>query len=333
MAAKVIGMQETLDTQADSLIDTASVDDPVLEDEAMNAWLRAAVAREDLGIDAMAQAMQSDGYDKHDAHLLAALGVLRHTNAPLSSVFANPRLQNAIWHLIAHFRVAKRKNLEQHIKKAHVPLSPSEVRDARVRLTCHSPELALFDGVLSSDECNGLIDLARNHLSVNRISSDMGDTVDMKYRSSSGCFLTEDSHALIGEIRSRIATLVRWPPECMEDMAIVRYAPGEQFVPHHDYFNDQEMLRHREEGDLAGQRIGTFLLYLSDVAKGGSTNFGMADMDIVPKRGSAVYFTYRLPDGSMDEGSLHGGAPVLEGEKWIATIWLREKPLRQPATP
>ena len=38
--------------------------------------------------------------------------------------------------------------------------------------------------------------------------------------------------------------------------------------------------------------------------------------------GSAVFFSYDRPDAST--GTLHGGAPVLEGEKWVATKWLRE---------
>ena len=29
-----------------------------------------------------------------------------------------------------------------------------------------------------------------------------------------------------------------------------------------------------------------------------------------------------------DTSSLHGGLPVVRGEKWIATKWLRERPLR-----
>jgi prolyl 4-hydroxylase len=35
-----------------------------------------------------------------------------------------------------------------------------------------------------------------------------------------------------------------------------------------------------------------------------------------------VFFNYSRPDPSS--ASLHAGAPVIEGEKWIATKWLRE---------
>jgi prolyl 4-hydroxylase len=36
-----------------------------------------------------------------------------------------------------------------------------------------------------------------------------------------------------------------------------------------------------------------------------------------------VFFSYHAPHVSTK--TLHGGAPVLEGEKWVATKWLRER--------
>ena len=44
---------------------------------------------------------------------------------------------------------------------------------------------------------------------------------------------------------------------------------------------------------------------------------------MLPKRGSAVFFSYS--QAHPDSLSLHGGAPVLAGEKWVATKWLRER--------
>lgn len=48
-------------------------------------------------------------------------------------------------------------------------------------------------------------------------------------------------------------------------------------------------------------------------------------MIVRPKRGSATFFSYKGPDGRMDEGfTEHSGCPVLEGEKLITTFWMRE---------
>jgi len=45
-------------------------------------------------------------------------------------------------------------------------------------------------------------------------------------------------------------------------------------------------------------------------------------LDVAPIRGNAVFFSYDRPHPITR--TLHGGAPVLEGEKWVATKWLRE---------
>ena len=41
-----------------------------------------------------------------------------------------------------------------------------------------------------------------------------------------------------------------------------------------------------------------------------------------PLKGNAVFFSYDRPHPMTR--TLHGGAPVVEGEKWVATKWLRE---------
>ena len=59
--------------------------------------------------------------------------------------------------------------------------------------------------------------------------------------------------------------------------------------------------------------------------RGGGTTFTKADVFVKPTKGTATVFTYRGPDGLMDEGfTEHSGCPVLEGEKWISTFWMRD---------
>jgi len=39
----------------------------------------------------------------------------------------------------------------------------------------------------------------------------------------------------------------------------------------------------------------------------------------------ATFFSYKGPDGKMDVGyTEHSGCPVIEGEKWITTLWMRD---------
>jgi hypothetical protein len=56
---------------------------------------------------------------------------------------------------------------------------------------------------------------------------------------------------------------------------------------------------------------------------GGETIFPPLGLAITPKKGAAIYFEYVDDKGQVDEHTLHGGAPVTAGEKWIATKWMR----------
>lgn len=44
----------------------------------------------------------------------------------------------------------------------------------------------------------------------------------------------------------------------------------------------------------------------------------------------ATFFSYRGPDNMMDSGfTEHSGCPVLKGEKWITTFWMRDGVTRE----
>jgi prolyl 4-hydroxylase len=73
-------------------------------------------------------------------------------------------------------------------------------------------------------------------------------------------------------------------------------------------------------------------MYLNDVEAGGSTVFPEVGLDVLPRRGNAVYFAYTTEQGELDARSLHGGSPVSAGEKWIATKWFRQRPYGGPGT-
>jgi prolyl 4-hydroxylase len=45
-------------------------------------------------------------------------------------------------------------------------------------------------------------------------------------------------------------------------------------------------------------------------------------LEVAPVRGNGVFFSYDRPHPATR--TLHGGAPVTAGEKWVATRWLRE---------
>ena len=67
-------------------------------------------------------------------------------------------------------------------------------------------------------------------------------------------------------------------------------------------------------------------MYLNAVEQGGATIFPELGMEVLPQKGSALYFEYTNSRSAVDPRTLHGGAPVTGGEKWIVTKWMRERP-------
>jgi prolyl 4-hydroxylase len=126
---------------------------------------------------------------------------------------------------------------------------------------------------------------------------------------------------LCQRIEARIAALVNWPVENGEGIQVLRYSPGAEYKPHYDYFDPSQ------PGTAAilkrgGQRVGTVVMYLNTPEQGGATIFPDVGLDVHAIEGNAVFFAYGLPDPSSL--TLHGGAPVVQGEKWVATKWMRE---------
>ena len=196
--------------------------------------------------------------------------------------------------------------------------------DRRVSIVAQmrNPRVIVFGGLLSDEECDALMELARPRLSRSEtVDNATGGSEINAARTSDGMFFERGETVLIQRIEQRIADLVRWPVDHGEGMQILRYRPGAEYRPHHDYFDPAHpgtatILRR------GGQRVATIVMYLHAPEGGGATTFPEVQLEVAPVKGNAVFFSYHAPHVSTK--TLHGGAPVIEGEKWVATKWLRE---------
>jgi prolyl 4-hydroxylase len=196
--------------------------------------------------------------------------------------------------------------------------------DKLVRVLQHrtAPDLIEFEALLTHAECDALMQAAQPRLSRSlTVDVQTGGQEIHPDRSSQGMFFERAENPLIAAIEARIAKLLQWPVEHGENLQILRYPPGAQYLPHYDYFDPAQ------PGTVAllkrgGQRVATLIMYLHEPEGGGATVFPDIDLAIAPKRGNAVFFSYAAPDVSTL--TLHGGEPVTAGEKWIATKWLRQ---------
>lgn len=196
-------------------------------------------------------------------------------------------------------------------------------RDVRVRLRLAAPTIVVIDDVLSDEECEEIIRLARNRVARSTVvDNSSGDSVVNDHRTSSGTFIKPEESDLMRRINQRFAALMRMPAENGEDIQILRYEVGQQYKPHQDFFDPNVSSASRLLRD-GGQRVSTLVVYLNEVIRGGETVFPDVGLSVAPKKGSAVYFEYCNGLGQLDYKTLHGGAPVIEGEKWSLTKWMR----------
>jgi prolyl 4-hydroxylase len=196
-------------------------------------------------------------------------------------------------------------------------------RQVQVLQTMRHPRVIVFGDLVSDEECAALIAAARIRLarSLTVETHTGGEALNID-RTSDGMFFERGENPVVARLEQRIAQLLQWPLEFGEGLQILRYAPGAQYRPHYDYFDPAEagtptILRR------GGQRVATLVMYLQEPERGGATTFPDVGLEVAPKRGTGVFFSYDRPDPATR--SLHGGAPVLAGEKWVATKWLRER--------
>ena len=205
--------------------------------------------------------------------------------------------------------------------------SPSRLdcgdRTVNVLLAMAQPRIVVFGNLLSPEECDALIADAEPRLarSLTVATKTGGEEINAD-RTSDGMFFQRGQSPLIERIEERIARLLQWPIENGEGLQVLHYRPGAEYKPHYDYFDPAEpgtptILKR------GGQRVGTLVMYLNTPEKGGGTTFPEVHLEVAPQRGNAVFFSYERPHPSTQ--TLHGGAPVIAGEKWIATKWLRER--------
>jgi prolyl 4-hydroxylase len=197
-----------------------------------------------------------------------------------------------------------------------------------------SPRMAVLSGLLSIAECDALIEAARALMAPSLVVDDhnLGSTRH-DTRTSSSMHFPLGASKVADEVQRRFMSVIGLPIDRAEPLQVLRYGPGDEYAPHFDFFDVDDTPRDAGDGQPTtltryGQRVATLICYLSAVESGGATVFPEIGLEIRPLPGRAVYFTYLDANGAVDPRSLHAGAPVLAGEKWIVTQWCRERPYR-----
>ncbi|HEY1535975.1 MAG TPA: 2OG-Fe(II) oxygenase [Polyangiaceae bacterium] len=187
------------------------------------------------------------------------------------------------------------------------------------------PVILVLGNVFSPEECAELIELARPRLAPSTIVNPYsGQNEVAAQRTSLGMFFRLQENALIAKLDHRVSRLMQLPLENGEGFQVLHYPTGTEAAPHFDFLEPSNEAN-RASIARSGQRVSTLITYLNDVQSGGETLFPKLAMSVLPVRGNAVYFEYCNSAGQVDHQSLHAGAPVHSGEKWVATKWMRQR--------
>lgn len=178
-----------------------------------------------------------------------------------------------------------------------------------------APSILRYPGLVSPAECQVIASSVADVLqSATVVDPATGRQVAHPIRTSDGAVVGPTRENLvIAAINRRLARASGTRLEQGEPLAVLRYAPGQQYRLHSDAI-----------AGTPNQRIKTVLVYLNDSFEGGRTVFPDVGVAVTPRAGDAIVFSNTLPDGRPDSRARHAGEPVTRGVKWLATRWIRQ---------
>ncbi|KAL2769826.1 prolyl 4-hydroxylase subunit alpha-1 isoform 3 precursor, partial [Daubentonia madagascariensis] len=177
------------------------------------------------------------------------------------------------------------------------------------------PRIIRFHDIISDAEIEIVKDLAKPRLSRATVHDpETGKLTTAQYRVSKSAWLSGYENPVVSRINMRIQDLTGLDVSTAEEL------------------QKDEPDAFKELG--TGNRIATWLFYMSDVSAGGATVFPEVGASVWPKKGTAVFWYNLFASGEGDYSTRHAACPVLVGNKWVSNKWLHERgqEFRRPCT-
>uniref|UniRef100_A0A4W3GME6 Prolyl 4-hydroxylase subunit alpha-1 n=1 Tax=Callorhinchus milii TaxID=7868 RepID=A0A4W3GME6_CALMI len=177
-----------------------------------------------------------------------------------------------------------------------------------------------------SNPITGVLETAHYRISKRRATVHdpmTGNLVFANYRVSKSAWLSAYEDPVISRINQRIEALTGLDVSTAEELQVANYGVGGQYEPHFDFGRKDEPDAFKELG--TGNRVATWLFYMSDVAAGGATVFPEVGAAVWPQKGTAVFWYNLFASGEGDYSTRHAACPVLVGNKWVSNKWIHER--------
>lgn len=162
---------------------------------------------------------------------------------------------------------------------------------------------------LDEEICDYIINVSEPQLRPSTVGKE--SIIDQNIRISDTVWLPHED-PVVKNVLEKCQSLHGKKIENCEKLQVLRYKPGGFYKPHQDAF----------ESDT-NKRIYTCILALNDDYIGGETVFPNINKKFKLSKGDLLFFPTLDTWGFITPKALHGGKPVIEGEKWICNIWTR----------
>ncbi|XP_006006516.1 prolyl 4-hydroxylase subunit alpha-1 isoform X3 [Latimeria chalumnae] len=186
------------------------------------------------------------------------------------------------------------------------------------------PRIVRFHDIISDEEIEKVKELAKPRLRRATISNPITGVLETAhYRISKSAWLAAYEDPVVERINQRIQDLTGLDVGTAEELQVANYGVGGQYEPHFDFGRKDEPDAFKELG--TGNRMATWLFYMSDVSAGGATVFPEVGASVWPMKGTAVFWYNLFASGEGDYSTRHAACPVLVGNKWVSNKWIHER--------
>jgi len=186
-----------------------------------------------------------------------------------------------------------------------------------------NPRLVIYHDVISDREIETVKKLAQPRFKRATVQNSVtGELEPANYRISKSAWLKSEEDKHVDTVVKRVGAVTGLDMNTAEDLQVVNYGIGGHYEPHFDYARRDDF--NAFNGLDWGNRIATWLFYMSDVEAGGATVFPVLDVALWPQKGSAAFWYNLIPNGEGNEKTRHAACPVLSGSKWVSNKWIHE---------
>ena len=191
---------------------------------------------------------------------------------------------------------------------------------------CEAPRIRIAPAFVPPAICDWLVSRNRNKVRPAKMVDGYGATPRFTMDRTNSDYVVDivNADVVLTLVRARLSVFVNLPTIAFEPPQVLHYAPGQVLKPHFDFLR-------RGANDVAaadqGDRILTALIYLNDNYEGGETDFPRAGVRYKGGKGGAMVFANVDPAGRPDPMTLHAGLPPAQGEKWLLSQWIRDRPI------